>query len=163
MPDIAPSPAAPDRLRRDCRRLAAVLQVSCVIVAMLVLLEATGPWLVRRPDAAHLTAGLTGLVAPGAYVAALWRLGGVLKVFAASGRFLAGTALNSVGWALAAGGAFQVLVAPALEKLMGADPGYWIGLDPAAVALAALGGALVTFARLFRRAARLEAELETIL
>jgi len=165
MSDTPSSPAPPDRLRRDCRRLAAVLPATCLILLALVVLEALGPWLVRRPDAGQITAGLTGLVAPAAYIAALWRLGMVLKIFGISGRFVtgAGSVLRSVGWALAAGGGFQVLLAPALEKFAGRDPGYWIGLNPAAVALAALGLALVTFARLFRRAARLEAELETIL
>ena len=157
--------SSPTRLRRDCGRLARGLAILCLVVSGLILLESFGPWLVRRPDGGEVVARLIALVAPAAYMAGLWGLGRGLKLFAGHGRFVTAVAdaLNGVGWALAAGGVFQVAVAPGLEALSGHGPGYWIGLDPAAFALAALGLALVVLARLFRRAARLEAELETLL
>lgn len=154
-----------NRLRADCGRLARGLFILCLIVSGLILLESCGPWLVRRPDGGQVVARLINLVAPAAYMAGLWRLGRGLRLYADKGRFGAALAdaLGGVGWALVAGAVFQIAVAPGLSALSGHGPGYWIGLDPAAFALAPLGLALIVFARLFRRAARLEAELETIL
>ncbi len=157
--------SSPNRLRDDCRRLARGLVILCLVVSGLILLESLGPWLVRRPDAGIVVRRLIDLVAPAAYVAGIWRFGRVLRLFADNGRIVVAVAegLNGVGWAVAAGGVFQVAVAPGLQTLSGHGPGYWIGLDPAAFALAALGLALLVLARMVRRAARLEAELETIL
>ncbi len=152
-------------LRSDCHRLANILPMVSIVLAVLIVLDTTGPWLVRWPGASQALARLITLVAPAAYVIALWRLGRVLKLFGDTGRLIAaaGKALGNVGWALAIGGAFQTLAAPALQTLTGHGPGYWIGLDSAAIALAALGLALVVLARIFNRAARLEAELDQIL
>ncbi|MEI9902989.1 MAG: DUF2975 domain-containing protein [Asticcacaulis sp.] len=150
-------------MRRDCGRLAFALQALCVGLVLLILLESFGPWLVRHPDGPQVAIRLIGLVAPLVYLAGLWRLAGVLKIYATTGRFLAARALRGVGLALTAGGVFEVAVVPGLDALAGHGPGYVIGLDPAAIVLAALGVALLMFARLFKRAARMEAELETIL
>lgn len=158
MTDIPPSP-----LRRDCGRLAKALYALCATVSLLILLDSLGPWLVRRPDGAGLVAGLLGLIAPLAYMVGLARLARVLGLYAGHGRFAVTDALAGVGWALTAGAVFQTLAAPGLARLAGHGPGYWIGLDAATIALGALGIALVVFARLFRRAARMETELETIL
>ena len=159
MSDTSP----PNRLRADCHQVARILSVLCVAVSALIVLDACGPWLVHRPGAGVMIVRVIGLVAPAAYMTALWALGRVLKSFALTGRFAAAQALSRVGWALTAGGAFQILIAPGLDAALGHGPGYWIGLDPAAIAVAALGIALVVFARLFKRAARMEAELEGIL
>ncbi len=161
MSDLENTPS--NRLRSDCRQLARILTILCIVLSALILLDRLGPWLVHRPDAGEAGVRLIGLVAPAAYMAGLWRLARLLKAFAATGRFAAADALSGVGWALTAGGAFQTVAVPGLLTVIGHGPGYWIGLDAAAIALAALGLALLVFARLFRRAARMEAELETIL
>lgn len=153
----------PSRLRQDCRKLSLVLQTLCIGLMLLILLESFGPWLVRHPTAPQVAVRCIGLVAPLAYMAGLWRLADVLRIYGASGRFLAVDALGGIGLALTAGGVFQIALAPGLEKLAGQGPGYVIGLDPAAIVLAALGLALMMLARLFRRAVRMEADLETIL
>ncbi len=157
-----PTPV-PGRLRQDCRRLALALYTVCSGLLVLIVLESFGPWLVRHPTGPQVAVRLINLVAPLVYMAGLWRLAHVLKIYGASGRFLAAEALGGVGMALTGGGVFQVALLPGLEALAGQGPGYVISLDPAAIVLAALGVALMMFARLFRRAARMEAELETIL
>ncbi len=161
---MSPSPEPTSvPLRRDCRRLALALHVLCIGLALLILLENFGPWLVRHPDGAQAAVRAIGVVAPLVYLAGLWRLAGVLNIYAVTGRFLAANALSGVGLALTAGGVFEVAVVPGLDALVGQGLGYILGLDPAAIVLAALGIALLMFARLFKRAARMEAELETIL
>ncbi len=158
-----PTELPPNRLRQDCRRLSFALHAVCGILALLIGLESFGPWLVHHPTGPQATVHLIGLVAPATYLAGLWRLARALRQYAVTGCFLAAEALGGVGLALTVGGVFQVALLPGLETLAGQGPGYIIGLDPAATVLAALGVALMMFARLFRRAARMEAELETIL
>ena len=165
MSEIAETPPTPGKLRQSCQRAALAFAIACFVLTALILLDGFGPWLVHHPDGGQVAAKLIGLVAPAAYMTGLWRLGRALKSFAETGRFAAAVSnsLASVGWALLAGGVFQTALAPGLEALAHHGPGYLIGLDAAALVLAALGVALLIFARLFKRAGRMEAELDLIL
>ncbi len=160
-----PSAARLETLRLDCHRLARGFAAGCVAVAILLLLETFGPWLTRPPQAGQTGVALIDLVAPAAYLWGLWRLRAALAAFAAEGRFLAAFtgALRDVGVAFLAGGLFQTFAAPGLKLLAGHGPGYFISLDAAAIAVAAVGAGLWAMSRLFARAARMEAELEGIL
>lgn len=158
---IAPSsPRSP--LQVQCGRLAGLAAAASLVLAALMGLETLGPWLVKPVVMADLLLSIASLVAPATYVFALWRLGRVLKAFAREGRFVAAAfqALRSVGLALALGAVFTLAVEPGLATLLGRSPGYLIGLSAADIALGLLGAMLWGFARLFRRAARLERELD---
>ena len=155
----------PSRLRHDCRRMSLWAGPASGLLAALLALEAFGPWLAARPDGATVAAGLVDAVAPAAFLVGLWRLGVAFGRFAESGRFAAALAdgLRAVGLVLVLGGLFQTFAAPGLKIVAGRGPGYYVGLDAAAIVIAALGAALLVIARLLRRAAALEAELDTIL
>jgi hypothetical protein len=152
-------------LRRDCRRLAKAFFIGCLVLGVLVLLEGLGPWVFKRPDPGDISVTIIDLVAPAAYLAGLWRLAVTLSAFARDGRFqtVIAAGLRSVGLALLFGGLFQTAVAPGLKTLSGHGPGYVIGLDAADVVIAAIGAGLWAISRLFRKAARMESELEGII
>jgi hypothetical protein len=158
--------ASPDTpLRRDCRRLAKAFFVACLLLAALLLLERFGPWLFRKPVKGDVVVAFIDLIAPGAYLAGLWGLAVTLAAFAQKGRFetLLADGLKGVGLALLFGGTFQTVLAPGLKTLAGHGPGYILGLDAAAIIIAATGSGIWALSRLFRKAARLESELEGIL
>ena len=160
-----PDQSSETPLRRDCRRLAKVFFIACLVLGALMLLEGLGPWVFRRPDLGNIAVAIIDLVAPAAYLAGLWRLAVTLAAFARDGRFqtiLAG-GLRGVGLALLFGGVFQTALAPELKTLSGHGPGYVIGLDAAAIVIAAIGAGLWAISRLFRKAARMETELEGII
>jgi hypothetical protein len=125
-------------------------------------LETLGPWLVKPLVLPDLLLAVASLVAPATYILGLWRLGGVLKVFAREGRFVTAAfeALRGVGLVLALGAVFTIAIEPGLAILLGRSRGYFIGLSAADIALGLLGAMLCGFARLFRRAAELERELD---
>src|SRR5579862_1944153 len=83
------------RLQRDCRRLARVAPVVCV----LLVLERFGPWIVAWPTARQMGAAFVDLAGPAAFLAGLWRLGAALETFAERGRLVSATAdgLRAVG------------------------------------------------------------------
>jgi hypothetical protein len=153
------------RLQRDCRRLARVAPVVCVLLGMLLFLERFGPWIVAWPTARQMGAAFVDLAGPAAFLAGLWRLGAALEKFAERGRLVSATAdgLRAVGIALTFGGLFQTFVAPGVKTALGAGPGYFVGLDAAAIVIAAVGAGLMAISRLLRRAASMEAELDDIL
>ena len=105
------------------------------------------------------------LIAPGAYLSGLWGLAATLAAFARKGRFetLLAHGLKGVGLALLFGGTFQTALAPGLKTLAGHGPGYILGLDAAAIIIAATGAGIWVISRLFRKAARQESELDGIL
>ena len=149
-------------LRAQCGRLGAILAVFSFGLAGLIGLETMGPWLIKPVSARDAAVALVGLVSPLAYTLGLLSLSGVLKGFSREGRFVdsAFDALRSIGFALAIGAVVKIVVEPELAWWLGRSRGYFIGLDPGDIALGLLGAGLWVFARLFRRAARLEAELD---
>ncbi len=162
---------APTRLQRECRRLGRVTLIATPLLLALTILDRTGPLLAALitghggVDWRAWALAIIALVPTLIYLFGLWRTGTVLRAIGREGRFLTavGTTLRGVGLALALGALFQIAIAPALAKGLGDGPGYWIGLDSAAITLGLLGLVLMIFGRLFRRAARLEAELGEII
>jgi hypothetical protein len=165
-PDDALSDAPPSGgLRRDCKRLARGGAVLCVGLAVLLLLDRCGLWLVARPSSSQVAATATDAIAPIAYLVGLWRLGRALDRFGDEGRLAIALSrgLTGVAIALILGGVFETLVAPGLKTVFGAGPGYYVGLNPAAISIAAVGVGLLAISRLLRRAASMEAELDGFL
>ncbi len=70
--------------------------------------------------------------------------------------------LDRVGVLLATAALIGVFVVPGLQRAVGAGPGYWIAFDVSGLVLGALGLLLTVIARVFGRAAALEAELDEI-
>lgn len=70
--------------------------------------------------------------------------------------------LDRIGVLLAAGAFIGVFVVPGVQRALGASPGYWIAFDVSGLVLGALGLLLTVIARVFGRAAALEAELGEI-
>jgi hypothetical protein len=153
------------RLRVQCLTIGRGILIISLGLGALLLLENFGPALVRPLTGPELGLRVINLVAPACYLAALWHMGQVLITFAREGRFMTTTTgiLKVVGIALSVGAAFQVLLAPSLQALVAARPGYFIALDGADTALGVLGIGLWGTSRLFGRAARLERELEDII
>jgi Protein of unknown function (DUF2975) len=160
--DPVPLPRKGIPLRAQCGKLGAILAVFSFGLAGLIGLETIGPLMVQPISARDAAVALVGLVSPLAYTLGLWSLSGVLRGFSREGRFVdsAFDALRSIGFVLAIGAVFKVIVEPELAWWLGRSRGYWIGLDPGDIALGLMGAGLWVFARLFRRAARLEAELD---
>lgn len=157
----APSgPRSP--LQIQCGRLGGVAAAASIVLAGLMILETLGPWLVKPLVWPDLLLAAASLVAPATYALGLWRLGRVLKAFAQEGRFVSAAfeALRGVGLVLVIGAVFTVVIEPGLAILLGRSRGYLISLSAADIALGLLGAMLWGFARLFRRAARLERELD---
>lgn len=150
------------RLQVQCARLGLLAAASSVILAGLIVLETLGPWLVKPLALPELLLSVASLVAPATYVLGVWRMGSVLKAFARDGRFVSAAfeALSSVGLVLTVGSVFTIVIEPELATLLGRGRGYFIGLNAADIALGLLGSMLWGVARLFRRAARLECELD---
>jgi hypothetical protein len=97
----------------------------------------------------------------------LFALDGVRRALAefARGQLYAPTIawmLDRVGVLLAAGAFIGIFLVPALQRALGAGPGYWIGFDVSALVLGALGLSLTVIARVFGNAAALKAELDEI-
>ena len=70
--------------------------------------------------------------------------------------------LDRVGVLLAAGALIGVFIVPGLQRALGAGPGYWTAFDVSGLVLGALGLLLTVIARVFGRAATIEAELGEI-
>jgi hypothetical protein len=154
-----------NRLRRDCGRVSKVVAALCIGLGGLLLLDRLGPWLVSPPTVSRAVAGFVDLTAPAAFLAGLWWMGQALRRFADRGRLVTATAdgLRGVGIALLCGGVFQTVLAPGLKTVLGSGPGYYIGLDAAAIVIAGVGAGLMAISRMLRRAAAMEAELDTFL
>jgi hypothetical protein len=159
-PNVPVSPKS--RLQNQCDRLSRLAAVASIVLAGLMILETLGPWLVKPLVLPNLLLSVASLVAPTTYILGLWRLGRVLKAFAREGRFVAAAfeALGGVGLVLVLGAVFTIVIEPQLAILLGRSRGYLIGLSAADIALGLLGALLWGFGRLFRRAARLEDELD---
>ncbi|WP_313913387.1 DUF2975 domain-containing protein [Tahibacter sp.] len=143
--------------------LAAVLWV-------LLLFErfgAAGLRVVAHGDAAAWQALAVQGVAAIPEVFYLLALDGVRRALAefARGQLYAPTMtrmLDRIGVVLAAGAFIGVFVVPGMQRALGAGPGYWIAFDVSGFVLGALGLLLTVIARVFGRAAALEAELDEI-
>jgi hypothetical protein len=162
---------APTRLQTQCRRLGLATLITTPVLLVLIGLDRTGVLMVAmvrgHAGAGWRDWGLAGvaLVPSLIYLGSLWQMGMALRAIGREGRFVTAVAatLRGVGLALALGALFQIAAAPMLDQLLGRGPGYWIGLDSAAITLGALGLVLMIFARLFKRAARLEHALDEII
>ncbi len=163
MPSDLDTPT-PSRLQMECLRLGGFTLVATPVLSMLIVLDRTGALLAAMVSGRHAVDGrdwglaVVALVPAVIYLLSLWQIGTALRAIGREGRFVTAVAatLRGVGLALALGALFQIALAPALDRALGHGPGYWIGLDSAAITLGALGLVLIVFARLFRRAARLE-------
>ncbi len=150
------------RLQTQCASLGGLAATASIILAGLMVLETLGPWLVKPLVLPDLLLAAASLVAPATYAFGVWRVGRVLRAFAREGRFVSAAfeALRGVGLVLVLGAVFTIAVEPPLAILLGRSRGYFIGLNAADIALGLMGAMLWGFARLFRRAARLERELD---
>ena len=135
---------------------------------VLLLLERFGALglrvLQQTDDGAIWRALAAQLIAASPEVFYLLALGGVRRALCefAQGQLYAPTLtamLGRVGLLLAWGAFIGVFAVPALRRLIGAGPGYWIAFDVSALVLGALGLSLTVIARVFGRAAALETEL----
>jgi len=151
-------------LRRLVTGLAAALW-------LLLLLERFGAAGLRvfehGADAASLRALAVQFVAAIPDVLYLLALDGVRRALAefARGQLYAPTItrmLDRVGVLLASGAIIGSFVVPALQRALGAGPGYWIAFDVSALVLGALGLSLTVIARVFGHAAVLKTELDEI-
>ena len=162
-----PDPTTKTRLQSECLRLGRATLIATPVLLALIVLDRTGALMVAmvagRGGAGWREWGLAlvALVPAVIYLVSLWRIGTALRAIGREGRFVTAVAatLRGVGLALALGALFQIALAPMLDRALGHGPGYWIGLDSAAMTLGAVGLVLMIFARLFRRAARLEQAL----
>lgn len=152
-------------LRDQCRKLGRIISIACLGLAGLLLLESLGPLAARSASGSDIGHRLINLMAPCCYLVALWHMGRVLKTFARQGRVLptASDILKGIGISLAVGAIFQIFLVPLLLIAVGKGPGYFIALDGAHMVLGILGLGLWGLSRLFRRAARLERELDEII
>ncbi|MGZ3297626.1 MAG: DUF2975 domain-containing protein [Asticcacaulis sp.] len=160
----------PSRLQAECRRLGLLILIATPLLLVLIVLDRTGVLMAsgltgRGAGWRDWARAIVALVPALIYLFCLWRTGAALRDIGREGRFVAAIAetLRRVGVALSLGALFQIAIAPTLAKAFGQGPGYWIGLDSAALTLGVLGLVLMIFARLFRRAARMESELDEII
>jgi Protein of unknown function (DUF2975) len=163
-PQIAHIRARSAYLRRLVTGLIAVLW-------LLLLLERFGAASVRvfqhAADPASLRAFAAQFVVAIPEVLYLLALDGVRRALAefARGQLYAPTItrmLDRVGTLLACGAVIGVFVVPALQRALGAGPGYWIAFDVSGLVLGALGLSLTVIARVFGHAAVIKAELDEI-
>lgn len=70
--------------------------------------------------------------------------------------------LDRVGATLVLGAFVELFLVPAAQRLLESNPGYWIAFDVSALVLAAIGLSLSVVARVLRRAAELQTELDEI-
>lgn len=165
MPDIP----LPKSLRARCARMARwQLALLCTLLFFL-LTERFGAVVVavlQQPTSAttlNLLCGRLVLAVPDlCYLLALWWVRVALLEFA-SGAFhtpVIATALRRVGIALALGSVFILFIAPGLQRLLGANPGYFIAYNIGSAVLCALGAALAMLAQVLKRAARVQTELD---
>jgi hypothetical protein len=70
--------------------------------------------------------------------------------------------LDRMGLLLAVGAFINVFIVPALQRALGATPGYWIAFDISGLVLGALGLSLTVIARVIGHAATVQAELDEI-
>ncbi len=162
-PQIASIRARSASLLRVVSGLAAVLWA-------LLLFErfgAVGLRVIAHGDAAAWQALAAQGVAAIPEVLYLLALDGVRRALAefARGQLYAPTVtrmLDRVGALLAAGAFIGVFIVPGLQRVLGAGPGYWIAFDVSGLVLGALGLLLTLIARVFGRAAAIEAELDEI-
>jgi hypothetical protein len=154
-------------------RSASLLRVVAVLAAALwtlLLFErfgAAGLRVAGHGDAAAWQALAAQGVAAIPEVLYLLALDGVRRALAefARGQLYAPTMtrmLDRVGVLLAAGAFIGTFAVPAAQRALGAGPGYWIAFDVSGLVLGALGLMLTVIARVFGRAAALEAELDEI-
>jgi len=145
------------------------LTLLAVVLAGLFVLERFGlvaTQLAGGADAWRRLAVQAVAVSPEVFwLAALWWVRQALAAFARGDIFAPTVArmLERVGATLAAGALAATFVVPPLQRALGADPGYWIAFDVAGVVLGALGLALAVIARVLRRAAAVQAELDEMI
>jgi hypothetical protein len=98
------------------------------------------------------------------YLFALWTVRRAFTELAGGAMFAAVVPrlLARVGWALAAGGAAQVVATPWLLRAL-AGRGAFLFFDPAAITLGVVGLLLVVLAGLLARGAAMQAELDGFL
>ena len=158
-------------IRRRSARLYRLVTGLTAALWVLLLLERFGALGLRAfqhaGDETIWRAMAAQLIAASPEVFYLLALGGVRRALGefAQGRLYAPTLtsmLDRVGMLLGWGALIGVFAVPALQRLIGAGPGYWIAFDVSALVLGALGLSLTVIARVFRRAAALEAELAEI-
>ncbi|MCC6786628.1 MAG: DUF2975 domain-containing protein [Hyphomonadaceae bacterium] len=157
-------------LKSRSRRLANLSVVACVVLAAFLLLETFGALTVAslhgEPVAPQLFWSGAVSAAPACfYLWGLWQVRSALAAIGVGEMFapVAASAIERVGWALMIGGIVSVAVVPTLRRIVGDDPGYVLAFDVAGVVLSVVGLVLVLFADLFRRAAKLQAEMREII
>lgn len=158
-------------IMRQCRRIRSAATLVLFCLAVLVLLERFGwiPVAVAKGEASRLIARRAGLslsvALPEAfYLCALWWIRSAFSGLAAGEFFAAALTrmLRRVGGCVVAGAIANVAILPSLERLFGADPGYWIALDAAGVTLAVIGALLIVLAGVLDQAQELKTELDGI-
>jgi hypothetical protein len=160
-----------DDVRADARRVARIIGVAVVALAILLILERLGaPALAvsrQGVDAATLRGigmPLIEITPDIAYLVALQSIRAALASFA-RGEFFAPLVtrmLARVGALLALGAFAATFVVPLVERALGRSPGYWIAFDVSGLVLGAIGLALIVIARVLQRASAIESELAGI-
>lgn len=163
--------AEPDRLADTAARLRTLLTMLVIMLALVLAAErAAYAGLFRSHGVApgELAIALLFqlvLAAPAAlYLAALWQLRQAAAAAARGTTFGPAVvhSLRRVGYCLIVGAALALLGMPLLHRITGAERTRLIDYDVATLIIAGIGLGLVFLARLVRRAAAVEAELEQI-
>lgn len=164
MIEADPAAALP-RAAARLRRMLSFLLGFAILLLLLERLAYAGAFLPDRGAAAFVPALGRQLVfaAPAIlYLLALWHLRQALAWAARGAPFgpLVPVALERVGWLLVAGAAVAIFLMPAAHRLLGVGFARLIDHDLASIILAAIGAGLTFLARLIRRAAEIEGELD---
>lgn len=158
-------------VQQSSAKLRRILSGLLVALALLVVLERFGAmaleFVLDGLDASSLqrfTLACVSTLPEGLYLAGLWWIRQALAEFAAGKPYSSTTErmIDRVGTMLAAGALVSVLLVPGISRALGSGPGYLIAHDVAAVVLGATGLALKVIARVLRRAADIQAELDEI-
>lgn len=117
-----------------------------------------------EPAVVRLACQAVSFVPEAMLLVGLWWVRGTLAAFARGEWFAEPIArmLGRVGVIVACGAFARIFLVPGACRLLGFDPGYWIAFDASALVLGAIGLSFQAIARVLRRAAALQSELDEI-
>jgi|SRR5450755_2697160 hypothetical protein len=158
-------------IQSSSARLTRLVTVLSVILWVLLLLERFG-WTaiviaksgVGREFLRRISYEFVAACPEAIYLLSLWWIRQALAAYAHGDLYspIVPRMLRRVGSMLALGACLNVFVVPALDRMMGLGPGYWIAFDVTGLVLGAIGLSLAIVARVLERARDLKAELDEI-
>lgn len=158
-------------IQSSSARLARLVTILSVILWLLLLLERFG-WTaiviakdgVGREFIRRIGYEVVAACPEATYLLSLWWIRQALAAFAHGDLYspIVPRMLRRVGTMLALGAFLNVFVVPALDRIMGLGPGYWIAFDVTGLVLGAIGLSLAIVARVLDRARDVKAELDEI-